>query len=91
MSFSKHSYVGDMISCVDGEYAELLSWSTDIQAQSLTLIQRTLADARVYRETAGIDFNEERHAELLDFLAGVGKVASELSQQVRDTQEIPVN
>ena len=90
MSFSEHSWVGALLSKLDEEPDARLKWSTDVQSQSLALIERSLSNARIYRDTEGSDFDEEAHRNLLDFLSGVGKVASDLAQQVRDTQEIPV-
>lgn len=89
MSYSKNSYVGQLLNTTSSDQpdADKVAYFADILSQCNAITSRAVRDAEVYREIGSIDFNEEEHAELLDFIGGVGRVVSEQLNEIRDRQE----
>lgn len=92
MKLSKNSYVGILRSIARSdlsnveEEARVLRWCGDIQGQTITHMQRLMTEAAIHREST--EFEEEHHNELLEFLGGVGRVVTEMANEIRDPQDL---
>ena len=94
MKLSINSYIGAMRSIEqsnsgsDEDKARVIRWCSDVQGQTITHMQRLIADAEIYRHGSQLEFDEDNHTELLAFLTGVGKVVTEMANEIRDPEDL---
>lgn len=86
MKVSENSFVTDLLDMVqlstgtEAEQAKALRWSADIQSQALT-------HSHNLQQSALVD-GDEQHEPLIRFLTGVGTVAAQITNSIRDKHDM---
>ena len=94
MKLSVNSSVGAMRSIEqnnsgsDADKARVIRWCSDVQGQAITHMQRLIVDAEISRGGDSVEIDEDNHTELLAFLVGVGKIVTELANEIRDPEDL---